>query len=745
MITPRFFSLSARSIVCSLAAALSLTAPAGSLLTSARQKTAERQDNPVKLKSQLVEVRAVVTTKQGQPVADLKKEDFEVLENGRAQDISFFSAERIGTGPAAAGNQPLAKPASSAERDSTSITDRAPLKTSILPAGPPQRTVVIIVDTLTMEPGSLLRAKPALRRFVDEKLTDRDMTAIVATSGTLGIRGLFTRDRQILRYCIDRLSPTETIPDTLFSPYLASMVLAGDKDAFDVALAILHKEDDDIGYLLEFAPRKEGIEMKVKDKCRRVVDEANYRRRVTLAMIQTVAERLAGTPGQRMIAVLSDGISAREPGTGRAFGDLEGVTSRAARSGVVIYTLDPKGLVDPAPIAAQVPGATQREATLAMIKRFISNADIDQRDGLRVMAEETGGEAFLNTNDLSGSLQKTLDANSAYYALAYYPEDTTDKRFRRITIKIKDHPDYQVRAQKGYQPPETRKETASDKVKSAEQRLLKAMTDPLPADGIAVESWADYYEREGEQAQIFLHTHISGDGLSYKEGTQGASFNLQVATIIFDLSGNVVNKFAHTEEGTLKAERANTARSQGFIEARPLSLKPGVYQVRVGVREEGSDRIGTSILWIKVPDVGHSKLGISSILVGKDLSESKSSAVAYPLVIATPSVRKQLVPAFKTGDVLSFCFRVYNSPLDNDGKSSLAMQYEFLKDGQPITSSLWQPVAGRQIAKDAKGVEVGGGFKLSGIAAGIYDFRVNVKDLHSNKTVQSSVPFAVEE
>ena len=54
-----------------------------------------KKDDTVRLKSDLVQVRAVITDKQGQLVSDLKREDFELLENNRPQQVTFFSVETI--------------------------------------------------------------------------------------------------------------------------------------------------------------------------------------------------------------------------------------------------------------------------------------------------------------------------------------------------------------------------------------------------------------------------------------------------------------------------------------------------------------------------------------------------------------------------------------------------------------------------------------------------------------------------
>ena len=186
------------------------------------------QDPAVQLKAELIEVRAVVTDKRGQIIDGLKKEDFELLENNRPQELSFFAVERVGgaAGAAAPGKEV------------------SPTPGLVRPADPPGRTVVLFVDTLHLSPSSLLRMKQTLKEFVGKQLSDGDLVALVTSGGRLGLLSQFTRDRQILRYAIDRLSPDTGSKDSFFSPYLAASVERGMPDALTVAIQILRIEEN---------------------------------------------------------------------------------------------------------------------------------------------------------------------------------------------------------------------------------------------------------------------------------------------------------------------------------------------------------------------------------------------------------------------------------------------------------------------------------------------------------------------
>src|SRR4030095_11930750 len=134
----------------------------------------DEKDKQLRLKADLVQVRAVVTDKRGQPVAGLKKEDFELLEEKRPQEISFFSAEGVGI------------PADSQKNPDSVRTLRTPTQDAA-------RTIVLFVDTVHTSFENVDQTKRALRRFVDEQMTDRDLVALITSSGSLGLMEQLTR------------------------------------------------------------------------------------------------------------------------------------------------------------------------------------------------------------------------------------------------------------------------------------------------------------------------------------------------------------------------------------------------------------------------------------------------------------------------------------------------------------------------------------------------------------------------
>src|SRR5262249_23166946 len=154
---------------------------------------------------------------------------------------------------------------------------------------------------------SVLRAKQYLNKFIDTQLTDRDLAAVITSTGSLGVLEQFTRDKQILHYAVNRLAADMSNPNSMFTPYIAAMVEHGDPTAMSVAISILSSEDHLVG-------DRRFMVMMAQEKSQEVLSEASYRRRSTLLTLKAVADRMSEMPGQRIIGILSDGFTLMDYG-----------------------------------------------------------------------------------------------------------------------------------------------------------------------------------------------------------------------------------------------------------------------------------------------------------------------------------------------------------------------------------------------------------------------------------------------
>jgi len=678
------------------------------------QTNSASQDRPIRLKTDLIELRAVVTDRQGKLVGDLKKEDFDVLENGHPQQLSFFSLERLPT--------TAATPAIQSTPTKTETNLNRPV-----PFSQPRRTIVLFVDTLHLSDENYLRSRQMLRKFIEEQIRDDDLVAVISSGGPMGLFNQFTTNRRVLLKAIEMLRPWGN-RQSKFTPYIAYMVTVGDSGAISAAISIVSAEEG-------FPATRQYVE----SLARGVLSEAAAWRGSSLRTLEAAMDQMARTPGQRIIFYISEGFSL-QGNAGNANSEVNNVTSRAVRSGILVYSLDAKGLETYAAFS----DASTKVVMSPNVERYISDSNKEQRDGINALAKDTGGDAFFNNNHMGGSMTRALDSNSVYYSLGYYPSsEKNETTYRRLTVRVKNHPEYVVRAQKGYQPLAVKSEKEIAK-QTPQKKVLDAIAAPLPQTTIGVTAAAYYLERDMDEAQVSVEVFIDGTTLEYGKQESHQAIDCEVTTVIFDKSGKSINVTTDKVQGSLTGEQIEEGRKHGYRYLKRVDLKPGIYQARIGVRENGSERVGTASAWVEVPDLNRAKLALSSIVLsrlGNADSEKQAGRNDGPSLLS-PDLR-QGIAYFKQGSSLVYELTLYESSARNPNSSELLLQSEVTSDGQSIYRSNWQPVTERLIRVGKKGRDVGGRLNLD-MKPGIYELRITVKDSKSNRSAQQSVVFEVE-
>ncbi|HUG53215.1 MAG TPA: VWA domain-containing protein [Vicinamibacteria bacterium] len=192
---------------------------------------AAAQESVPSARAELVQLDVVVTDARGAGVPLLRREDFEVEEDGRRQAIvQFFSVRpRLASAAAATSEGPVA------------AESAAPAAA----AAAPGRQVVVVVDDLHIGLRNLAETKKALHRMVDEVLAPDDNVGLVTTSGASPPRE-FTRDHTLLKQAIDRLAVQERTVgrarNTQMTAEQAALVLRGDWGALQLAAnAMIHE------------------------------------------------------------------------------------------------------------------------------------------------------------------------------------------------------------------------------------------------------------------------------------------------------------------------------------------------------------------------------------------------------------------------------------------------------------------------------------------------------------------------
>jgi VWFA-related protein len=693
------------------------------------------QEQIVKLKSELISVRAVVTDKSGKVIDGLKKEDFELLESNRPQEISFFSLEKLN----ANAREPGGVIPHDNEKVNKTLSPSSPSSKAIA------RTIVLFVDTFHMAQEGMVKLKETLRRFIDDKLSDQDTVALITTNRQLGVLEQFTHDRQLLRKAVDKLSVAfPEVSTSMFTPYLAAQVLKKDPDAVLVGRIIIDSQN---GGNRGSISGRSGIgnrqmqDAEVVNEARNVLLREGSLRQASLATLKAITERLTEMPGQRLLTIFSDGFTLLSDSAQRDLVDVKGVTSRAVRAGVMIYSFDTKGLVASELIDASraifvSPLANSRGPDItAYWSSLRASTAIELEEGVSTLAADTGGKAIFNTNDLLPNLQKAVDENRLYYGLDYYSSnDVRDNKFRPITVRVKNHPEYEVRAQKGYLPAVAKKEEEKDATPF--RQLARAMLSPLPVTTIGVAASPASFEIDGDEAQVSLFVFVDASTLTYAEKEKRHLFDVDLAIALHDQSGKVIKTFSEKLQGGLTDEQLAAAKRNGYRYTRRLALEPGLFNIRVGLFDNNSGKIGTAIAWTEVPNLSKGRLTLSNLILstaGDSESETKAAEAAKP-------AWRDGLRFYKNGETLSYLAKVYNFSTD----ANLTTQTQIVQGETVVYRSDWQSISARMTGKDKKGIELAQELQLGKAGPGMYELKILVKDARSNQLAESNVWFAVE-
>ena len=168
----------------------------------------------------------------------------------------------------------------------------------------------------------------------------------------------------------------------------------------------------------------------------------------TLLMLEGLMRTAAQLPGRKLMFLISDGFYLNDPQTGSK-DRIKKITDAAGRAGVVIYTLDARGLVTEALDVLNDRPIDSEGLTMGATMGDIAAS----QDGLNALARDTGGQAFRNTNrPMAEWVRQVLDENSSYYILAWRPlsDDQKGRSFKNVQIRVKGRPELTARMRRGY-------------------------------------------------------------------------------------------------------------------------------------------------------------------------------------------------------------------------------------------------------------------------------------------------------
>lgn len=675
------------------------------------------QDAPATFKSNtnLVIVNVTVRDRSGKPISNLKKEDFQLFEDGKPQAISVFELQQLGSDPL----PPAVEPQKTLlQRDAIP----APPARRAEPEEPPSperlrnhRLIAILFDMSSMQPPEQIRAQNAAEKFIREQMTKSDLLSIMTYSTTLKVLEDFTNDRDQLLADIRGMRVGD-------SSELASAGQTG-PDA-----------TDDSG---EFTADETEFNIFNTDS--------------KLAALEDAARKLAVYPEKKALVYIASGIS--KTGVENQ-SQLRSTVNAAVRANVSFYPIDARGLM------ALVPGGDASTASPKGTGMFTGGTQSKGRDSfhdtqetLYTLAADTGGKALLDSNDLSlGMTQVQRDINS-YYILGYYSSNPAeDGKYRRVKVVLNSIKDAKLDFRSGYYAAKVwSKFNSTDK----ERQLQEALTlgDPFTDLPLAVE--IDYFRMEKGKYFVPISAKIPGSEIELAKKGANDTTEFDFIGQISDPKGKVIGGVRDGIKIKLDESNAAQLKMRNIEYDTGLTLAPGEYRLRFLARENKTGKMGTFETAFTVPDLDARRATVRmSSVVWSNQKEPLSASVgtagtskklldAHPLVENGVKIVPSVTRVFRHDQNLYVYFEVYEPGKSDLTKApSLAADLALYRGRNKTFEST--PVRLQKLnSKRPDTAAFQFQIPLKGIKPGEYACQVNVIDQEAKKFAFARAPIVV--
>ena len=636
----------------------------------------EEDDEVVRITSNLVQLDVVVTDKDGRPMTDLRADEFRLFEEGREREITHFSY--VSTAPEVAGDpSPARKPEKGAAV--APATAGRPL-----PRRQVRRTFVLIGHNLRMSFGSVGNVRNAMRKFVDEQMRPGDLVGIYGTRGGVGALQQLTSDRAQLHKAIDGF---RWYPPTL-----------GDGGGIDPFGA----DRDDSTYKPVRAGSGAGPrgaqtfeDENARAARRRLEARGNDLQAYdALATLRYVLEGLRHAPGRKVVVFFSDGMPLfSDTGeSGLAADRLNRAADLANRAGAVIYTVDARGVTLPGDVARRF--TAESDAPIgAPAPPAMSRPRPPDDDALDALAGATGGLYIRNVNFMDKVLERVVRDQSGFYLLGYRPTEETfrggARGFREISVKV-TRPGLRVRARKGFFAVTDEEDRAQPR--GSDRELYSVLASPVNAGDVYVRLTAKAVgdpRAGGAAARMLLH--VDGKDLTFTDDANGyKKLVLDVAAVTLGRDGEIVDEFNRTHTVRTGGDILENILRNGLTYAADVPVKrPGVYQLRIVVRDQASKRLGSASQQLEVPDPAK-QLAMSGLSLREATPDAlapaePTRATAETAIAAVTSPSDPAVRRFRPGAVLLYAYQVYNPSADpSTRRPRLTAQVLLFRNGEPV-------------------------------------------------------------
>jgi VWFA-related protein len=667
------------------------------------QTPLREQETAVRISTQLVQIDATVLDKKGEHVEDLTEDDFELMVDGKKQNITYFRVIKLPE-PKRPETDAANAPRSVAPPPSAPMRTIAPERVA--------RTIAFVIDDLGLSFESTYQARRAIKKFLDEQMQEGDLVAIIRTGRGLGALQQFTSDKRVLYTAVEKLT---------WNPFSRDMI---------PRFGVTDNNDPGAQAAANFEDFRETVFASG-----------------TLGALNFVVRGLRELPGRKSAILISDGLRlfGRNRDNNIILDRVRRLTDLANRSSVVIYSLDAKGLQTLMPTAADNLGRmTGPQFGEAMSRMRQQN--FESQEGLVYLARETGGVAFMNNNDLNLGIRRALKDQQSYYLIGFDPEDEKfDRKYHSIRLKA-TRPGLQTRTRAGFIGFADRPKEPVPQTRDAQ--ILSALFSPFGARDVTTQMTSFFFDIPNQQRKqkndpeniSFVRSffHIDASNLTFKDANNGEkALKLEIVTFTFNENGAVVEQHGRAFTMRLDEAQYRQALRRGFSYTDDFVVKqPGAYQFRAVIRDAETGRMGSAGQFIQVPDLSKNRLALSGLVLGMFDSAPDQQPAKPEETGADPREDPQPTPSvrrFSRDGVIDYAAIVFNPAIDSKtGKPQLTMQVEIYRDGKVVHQMEPRQIPPGESASP-KRVDCGGRLKLTGFTPGDYVMRLLITDQLANQ------------
>jgi VWFA-related protein len=560
----------------------------------------------LRAESRLVQLEVVVRDSHGRAVPGLTKNNFVVFDGSNRRDLAAFSVDTF-TPPADT------SPRSPDPSQDTRAQPRAPAPSPKLPSPSTGRWIGLLFDDINTAPGDLAHAKIAASRFIREAVQSGDHIAVLTTSG--GSAVAFTNDTAAILGSMTKVQAHPRISQgglamcPRITAYEAYQIVKGDPAAMKAKVSEACSCNGGNGCFEgvpdsnfeNLTPSNPGVGNYVPTElldsvlaqARQTWDQARIASQVTLDAIKSSVDQLARRPGKRMLLLASSGFLSNTLDQIQ-----DSIVNEALHAGVVINSLDAKGLY------AEAPGTPLNEvsqsgelpiSTIVFEMRTLGDRLEELDSAMARFAESTGGLLFRNNNDLDLGFHQLGLLPACTYLLGFTPVE--DGKYHKIKVELKNVSHDVAQARPGYFAPLA---GYSDQPATADR-----MDDVIRGSGEKTDLPSTIIEELGTarsgSPQLTIQTHIDIRMLAFEQQKDRRVQKLTFTAALFDPHGKFVTGKQADMELALKPESFERFSKTGINGVMKLEAPPGTYRLRMVVQEAFRGTLSATTKNLQIP------------------------------------------------------------------------------------------------------------------------------------------------